>query len=524
MTSCAQTAGLAHRVVSGETPSTQLLEVKGGAVALIDGDRDGDLDVFVPGGASLTDTEQGQGARYFENMGGLRFVDRTSSSGLGLKRWSFGCAVADMDGDGHDDVFVTCFGQNVLVRGRGENRFMEMGPETGMPHERWSTAACWGDLDGDGDLDLYVANYVQFDPANPPGPMNFRGASVFGGPVGLLAESDEVYENLGEGRFREVSEAWGFTSVDPAYGLGVSILDVDGDGQVEVLVANDSGGNFLFARGDDGLYRDEGQRAGVAFDENGWGQASMGLAVGDVNGDQLPDVFSTNFMADPNTLHLNLGGRRFEDASRRWGLAMESMPHLGWSCAFVDLDLNGAEEIIVFNGHVYPESITEPMGWEHRQVPLLFERAGVGFQRVHPGSDNSWLKTRHCDRGAVFADLDGDGDVDVLVAELNGPLRLLRNDAEPGNWSSVKLVDETGTGMNRSGLGARVVLEAGGLSQTRWMAGGLSYQGASPPQAHFGLGSYAGRLTVRVNWPGGHEQVFESLEPNRPLVLNRSDP
>jgi len=524
MTDVTREAGLEMTLTSGRTPASQLLEVKGGSLALFDSDADGDLDVLVPNGATLESPTLGPGARYFENQGSMKFIDRTQSGALNLRAWCFGCAVADVDGDGFEDVFVTCWGTNVFLRSLGDGRFEHLGPDAGFEASHWSTAACWGDLDGDGDLDLYVANYVVFDPGSPPEPTRFRGADVFGGPVGLPAEPDEVYENLGAGEFREVSALWGFRDVPASYGLGVSIIDVDGDGVNEVIVGNDSQANFLFRRDPAGRFEDEGQSSGIGLDENGWGQATMGIAIGDVNGDRLPDVFSTNFMADPNTLHVNLGAGRFEDRSRRMGLALESMASLGWACAFLDLDLNGSEELLVFNGHVYARTTTESMGWQHSQQPLLHERVDQRFVRVNPACDAGWLRESHCDRGAAFGDLDGDGDLDILVAESNGPLRLLRNDARRGNWMIVQLIDDREGATNRGGLGARLVLDpekGSRVEQTRWLVGGMSYQGASPARAHFGLGADSGCHAVEVLWPDGRRQLFADLAANQVHVLHR---
>jgi len=521
MTEVAEQAGLAFTPTSGGHPSRQLIEVKGGGLALIDRDGDGDLDLFVPNGATLESPHEGPGSRIFDNLGDLRFRDATAQAGLELRRWGFGCAVGDLDGDGRDDLFVACYGPNALLRGRPDGLLEDDTAAAGLEGDAWSTAASFGDLDGDGDLDLYVVNYVRFDPENPPPPMNFRGARVFGGPMGLPGEADRVWENLGDGRFRDVTAAWGFDAVPASYGLGVVILDLDDDGRPEVLVGNDSQANFLFRRGEEGRFVDVGQASGLALDEHGWGQATMGIAFADVTGNGLPDVFSSNFMSDHDTLHVNLGELRFEDRSRSSGLSMTTMPYLGWGCAFVDFDHEGSEELLVFHGHVYPETITEPMGWRRDQEPQLFEQRGERWVRVAAEEGGHWLAAAHRDRGAVFGDLDDDGDVDVVVRELGGPLRLLRNDAAAGGWLRVTLSDPRPGIGNRRGLGARVTLRAEGEAQHRWIASGTSYQSASAPEAHFGLGEDAGPFEVEVRWPDGVVQEVSDVAPNQRLEVVR---
>lgn len=521
MTEVAAPSGLVFTPTSGGTPTSQLLEVKSGGLALIDYDGDGDLDVFVPNGATLDAPMQGPGARLFENLGDMKFQDSTEAAGLELQRWSMGCAVGDIDGDGRDDLFVACFGRNALFRSRADGTLEDITDTAGLTREDWSTSAAFGDLDGDGDLDLYVTNYVEFDPAAPPSPMNFRGARVFGGPMGLPGVGDRVHENLGDGRFRDVTAAWGFDAVEPSFGLGVVVLDLDGDARAEVLVGNDSQPNFLFQRGDDGRFRDVGLDSGLALDENGWGQATMGIAIGDVNGDGRPDVFSSNFMSDHDTLHVNLGGLRFDDHSRRSGLALATTPFLGWGCAFVDLDQEGTEELLVFHGHVYPETITAPMGWRRDQEPQLFERVEQRWVQVPPEDGGAWLSNAHRDRGAAFGDLDGDGDLDVVVHELAGPVRLLRNDAAVGSWLRVGLRDERSGIGNRRGLGAQVTVSWGTETRHRWIASGTSYQSASAMEAHFGLGQDPGPLQVDVRWPDGHVQTLDAVTAGQVLEVVR---
>lgn len=525
MTDVAPQVGLDWNSTSGRTPTSQLLEVKGGGLAVFDADGDGRFDVFVPNGATLEDPEHGPGARLFLQKGPMQFEDATQASGITLQRWSFGCALGDVNGDGHEDLFVACFGPNVLLLGAGDGTFRDATDEAGISGSAWSSSAAFGDLDGDGDLDLYIANYVRFDPGTPPAPMRFRGADVFGGPMGLPGEPDQVFENLGEGRFQDATHRWGFDRVAPSYGLGVLIADLDQDGRAEVFVGNDSQANFLFAPKAEtkpaAYFLNRGTQSGLALDEHGWGQATMGIALGDVNADGLPDLFTSNFMSDHDSLHVNRGELRFDDRSRVTGLALESMPFLGWGCGFLDLDQDGVEELLVFHGHVYPSTITEPMGWRQDQEPQLFERQGKRWKRVSAANGGAWLTDAHRDRGAAIADMDGDGDLDVLVHELGGPLRLLRNDGAPhGAWLRVALRDRRPGASNSTGIGARVQLTSNGQVQTRWIVSGTSYQCASPAEAHFGLGTSLEALQLEVLWPDGTRQELGTTAPNQRLEIS----
>jgi len=505
-------SGIQFETTSGVEPSTQILEVKGGGVALIDHDDDGDLDIFVPNGATMAAFEHGPGCRLFENLGGLKFRDATAAAGLTLRRWGIGVAVGDYDADGRDDLFVTCYGRNALLRNTG-GRFEEVTQAAGIGGDAWSAAAAFGDLDGDGDLDLYVANYLKFDLAHPPPLSSFKGAPVFTGPIGLEPEPDVLYENLGNGTFRDISEASGCRSVAPGFGLGVVILDFDGDGRQDIYVGNDSTPNFLFRNRGGLRFEEVGLRSGLAFNVDGAAQSTMGIGIGDVSGNGFPSVFTTNFSNDTNTLHVNTGNGFFDDQTRRYGLGMVSFPFVGWACGFYDLDHDGDEDLLLFNGHVYPNATLELMDSEYLEPPLLFERGGGSFLRLDAARAGAWLAEPHCDRGAAFGDLDRDGDIDVVVSELNGPVRILRNEANRPGWLIVELAP--------TALGSKIELFAGQGQQTRWIYSGGSFVSASAQYAHFGLPPGRSSVDLLITWPDGRRQRMEGVTADQHLIVRR---
>jgi len=514
-------SGIDVVLTSGRSPATQILEVKGGGLALIDYDNDGDLDLFLPNGAYLDATAKGPGARLYENDGHMRFTDVTARSGIDFHGWGMGVAVGDVDGNGFDDLYVAAYGPDVLLLNDGNKRFTDATARAGLGDARWSTTAAFGDMDNDGDLDLYVANYVEFDPAHPPPARTFFGVPVFGGPMGMTAAPDVLYENVGGGRFRDVSQASGIAAAKPSYGLGVVILDFDGDGRQDVFVGNDSMPSFLWINQGQGRFMEQGLAAGLALNGDGEPQATMGIAIGDVNDDGRPDVFTTNFANDTNTLRVSVPGQAaWEDRTRQYNLAAVSRPFLGWATAFCDFDHDGDEDLVVFNGHVYPTATPETMDSTFRQTPLLFERTGARFERVDAARAGAWLAETHVDRSAAFGDLDGDGDVDMVVGELNGPVRVIENDGAGAHHLVVELADRRPGVGNRHGLGSRVVLRQGSATQTRWIFSGGSFQAASAAYAHFGLPT-AAPVRLEVTWSDGVRQAVEDVGVDRRMVVDR---
>lgn len=516
--------GVDMTMTCGATPSRHILEVNGGGVALFDYDNDGDLDLFLANGASMKDPEHGPGSRMYANEGDGTFVDVTKKVGLALTRWAMGVAVGDYDDDGYDDVYVTCYGPNVLLRnvadGAGGRRFVDVTKKAGVGDDRWSTSAAFGDVDADGDLDLYVVNYLDFDARNPPRRtgVTFLGAGVMPGPTGLTPQADVLYQNQGDGTFQDVTQSSGCVPQQPGYGLGVVMLDFDRDGTQDIFVGNDSTQNFLFHNLGGGQFKDIGAYSGIASNSDGANQASMGIAIGDVDGNGLPDVFTTNFSSDTNTLHLNLGDDFFDDRTSQFGLGMISRPFLSWGTGFYDFDCDGDEDLFIACGHVYPEAAEHMIDSEYAQPPLLFERVGKRFQRRL--SAGEIFQTKYSARSCAFGDIDSDGDVDVVMTTLNGVVHVFRNDS-PRRRNRL-VVELKQPDHNHRGLGAMIELAAGSDVQRRWIHGG-SYQSFNAPVAYFALQNVNsnGDVRIRVTWPDGRTSEHTTTKRNCRLIIKR---
>jgi enediyne biosynthesis protein E4 len=510
-------AGIKFKHVS--TPEKKyIVESMSGGVALFDYDNDGYLDIYLINSLTVDMVKSKQKTRsaLYHNNGDGTFIDVTDKAGVGDIGWGMGVAIGDYNNDGWDDVYVTCLGPNHLLKNNGNGTFADVTQKAGVADPRWSTGAAFVDYDNDGKLDLFVSNYVDFDVNNLPEfgkgrTCQFKGVPVQCGPRGLKGAGDTLYHNNGDGTFTDVSKKAGVSDPEGYYGLGVIASDFDEDGLVDIFVANDSTPNFLYHNNGDGTFKEVGFPAGVAVNENGGEQGSMGVTLGDYNHDGRLDLFITNFDDDYNTLYRNDGKGSFTDVSYAAKVAAVSLPYVGWGTWFFDYDNDGWPDLLVVNGHVYPQLPT------YRQRNFVHRNNHDGTFTEVGAQLGAPFAEKRTGRGAAFGDIDNDGDVDVVINNLDGPPQLLRNDG--GNASNSVLIKTVGVKSNRDGIGARIKIISGDLAQIGEVYSGGSYLSQSDLRVHFGLEKRTKIDLIEVHWPSGTVDEVTNISANKILTI-----
>jgi hypothetical protein len=514
----ARQSGLTRTHVSS-IDKRYILESMSGGAGLVDYDADGDLDVVVVNGSTVDRFRQGGDPlmTLYRQDEPFRFTEVTDSAGLARRGWGMGLAAADYDNDGLVDIYVTGYGGNALYRNRGNGTFTDVTDNAGVGAGGFSAGAAWGDYDRDGNVDLFVARYVAVDINHLPAFgeadfCRFKGVLVQCGPVGLPGESDLLFRNRGNGTFEEVSARAGVADGAKFFGLGAIWSDFDDDGWLDLFVANDATPNYLYLNRHDGTFEDVSLLSGAALDADGRPQGCMGVDAADYDRDGRLDLFVTNFSEQPNALYRNLGKGSFADVAWISKTGPPSYAHVGWGTSLFDYDNDGWLDLLVANGHVYPQIDAADVGTRYRQ-PFVFERnRGDGtFEDIAESSGLVALPLLSR-RGAAFGDVDNDGDLDVVVVNIGEPPTLLRNHATAGRSVLFQLKGRTG---NRSAIGARVTIRSGGLAQIGEVSAGESYLSHNDLRVHFGLGSSERLDSVDVRWPNGR------IEPIGPLAAGR---
>ena len=513
----ARQAGLASWHHTMGTPQKYfILETVGSGVALLDYDNDGWLDIYLVNGSTneaLNGKAPAPHAALFHNNHDGTFTDVAAKAGVTNDRWGFGAAIGDYDNDGLPDIFVANYGKNRLFHNNGDGTFTDVAEKAGVALGNWSTGPSWGDYDGDGRLDLFVPGYVHFDAsvlAQAAHPetiafCQFRGVPVMCGPRGLKGEPDHLFHNNGDGTFTDVSKKAGVTDDLGYYGLASLFIDVNDDGKVDLLVADDSTPNYLYLNKGNGTFEDASFASGYALNESGRETASMGIAVGDYTHNGLVDIYNTTFSDDYKPLYRNEGGANFTDISYQAGIAEASIPFLGWGASFFDYDNDGWLDLLSVNGHVYPGVDQQNWGTSWAERPLLYHNDGGKLHLVPPVEGTGIAETTVA-RGMAYGDLFNDGKMDVVINNLDGAPSLMRNVTKAGNhWIAFKLVG--GSKSPRDAVGATIYVTANGFRQRQDVLAGGSFSSSPDQRPHFGLGTSSHVDKIEIRWPGGAKEI-----------------
>ena len=527
-TDVAAKAGLTGRVVFGGVGSKKyIIETTGTGVAVFDYDNDGWPDIFIVNGTTL---ESGRLSAkpptnhlYHNNHDGT-FTDVTQKAGLTRTGWGQGVCVGDYDNDGFEDLYVTYYGKNVLYHNNGDGTFTDVSEKAGVAGsgKAWGNGCAFVDYDRDGHLDLMVANYVDFDLSTAPAPGDgpsclWKGAAVMCGPRGLPAAKNILYHNRGDGTFEDVSAKSHIDKADGHYSLSVSTLDYDNDGWPDIFVACDSTASILYHNNRDGTFTDVAILAGAAFNEDGRAQAGMGSTIADYNGDGRLDIFKTNFSDDTSTLYRNNGDGTFDDVTYAAGLGLNTK-YLGWGAMFFDFDNDGWPDLILVNGHVYPEVNTQHLGSTFQEPRILYHNNGNGTFTDISADAGPGITTASSSRGLAIGDLWNDGRQSAVISNMNAPPSLLVNDLRNANhWIAFRLIGASFASASqkfrtsRDAIGARITVKAGSRIFVDEVRSGSSYDSNNDMRIHFGLGSATKLDSIEIRWPSGLTERFDNL-------------